>query len=182
MKVAELAFDSLLPDPRGEGFAFHDVLRDERKMARVFEDFVRNFYRAEQHRYSVLPLTIAWDAVRLAPVGAGRLPNMQVDIFLRSSERRIIIDTKYYSEALQSHRGSKSFHSDNLYQIFSYLRNAAAADHAFADCEGILLYPCTELSLNELFAIQKHKLRIATVDLNQPWQQIGKRLLSLVGL
>jgi 5-methylcytosine-specific restriction enzyme subunit McrC len=41
LKVAELAFDCLLPDPTGNGFMFRDVLRDETKMARVFEDFVR---------------------------------------------------------------------------------------------------------------------------------------------
>jgi 5-methylcytosine-specific restriction enzyme subunit McrC len=181
MKVAELAFDYLLPDPQGEGLVFHDVLRDERKMARVFEDFVRNFYRVEQQRYSVQPLTIAWDAIRLGPVGAGRLPDMRVDVFLRSSERRIIIDTKYYSEALQSYRGSESFHSGNLYQIFSYLKNAVKADHD-ADFEGMLLYPCTGVSLDEYFVIQSHPVRVATVDLNQPWQLIGKRLLSLVGV
>jgi 5-methylcytosine-specific restriction enzyme subunit McrC len=182
MKVAELAFDCLLPDPHGNGFVFQDVLRDERKMARVFEDFVRNFYRAEQRRYSVQPLTIAWDAVRVAPVGAGRLPNMRVDVFLLSSERRIIIDTKYYPEALQSYRGSKSFHSGNLYQIFSYLKNAAAADYGLTNVEGILLYPRTEVLLDEVFVIQNHSIRIATVGLNQPWQLIGKHLLNLVGL
>jgi 5-methylcytosine-specific restriction enzyme subunit McrC len=151
-------------------------------MARVFEEFVRNFYRTEQKNYFVQPLTIAWDAVRLAPIGAGRLPDMRVDVFLRSSERRIIIDTKYYSEALQSYHGSKSFQSGNLYQLFSYLKNAAGTDGAFAKAEGILLYPCTGVSLDESFTIQDHQVRLATVDLNQPWQQIGKRLLGLLGL
>jgi 5-methylcytosine-specific restriction enzyme subunit McrC len=180
IKVAELAFDCLLPDPRGEGLAFIDVLHDAHKMGRVFQDFVRNFYKAEQRHYSVEPLTIAWDAVRLAPSGWGRMPDMRVDVFLRSVERRIIIDTKYYPEALQSYFDSMSFHSDNLYQIFSYLKNAAAHD-GYTDIEGMLLYPCTEYSLDEAFIIQNHPVRIATVDLNQPWPLIGRRLLSLVG-
>ncbi len=45
MRVAELAFHSLLPTEGGIGFKFYDVLRDERKMAGIFEAFVRNFYR-----------------------------------------------------------------------------------------------------------------------------------------
>jgi 5-methylcytosine-specific restriction enzyme subunit McrC len=63
LKVAELAFDCLLPDPAGSGFLFQDVLRDEIKMARVFEEFVRNFYRTAQQTFSVEPLTIQWHAV-----------------------------------------------------------------------------------------------------------------------
>jgi 5-methylcytosine-specific restriction enzyme subunit McrC len=85
LKVAELAFDCLLPDPSGKGFMFQDVLRDERKMAAVFEEFVRNFYRVEQQRYSVEPLSIQWDATPLTSSAVGQLPNMRVDVFLRSA-------------------------------------------------------------------------------------------------
>lgn len=180
LKVAELAFDCLLPDPKGAGYAFHDVLRDEAKMARVFEEFVRNFYRAEQSTFSVLPLTIQWDAVEISTTGAGRLPSMIVDIFLRSAQRRLIIDTKYYAKALQqSLHGSESFQSGNLYQLFAYLKNAAA-DPAFAGCEGILLYPKVGQSLRESFQIQGHSLTVATIDLAQPWQIISSDLLGLL--
>lgn len=180
LKVAELAFDCLLPDPKGAGYAFHDVLRDEAKMARVFEEFVRNFYRAEQSTFSVLPLTIQWDAVEISTTGAGRLPSMIVDIFLRSAQRRLIIDTKYYAKALQqSLHGSESFQSGNLYQLFAYLKNAAA-DPAFAGCEGMLLYPKVGQSLRESFQIQGHSLTVATIDLAQPWQIISSDLLGLL--
>lgn len=179
MKVAELAFDCLLPDPRGAGFAFHDVMRDERKMARVFEDFVRNFYRSEQSEFAVEPLTIAWDAVRLGGA-AGRLPNMRVDVFLRSKDRRIIIDTKYYANALQSYHDTESFHSGNLYQLFSYLKNAAGHDPSFSAAEGMLLYPRAGAELDERFEIQGHDISIATVDLARPWVAIETRLLSLI--
>ena len=74
LKIAELAFDCLLPDPSTGGFAFHDILRDETKMARVFEEFVRNFYRSEQQEFQVLPLKINWDAEALSTTGAARLP------------------------------------------------------------------------------------------------------------
>lgn len=179
MKVSELAFDCLLPDQSGHGFVFHDVMRDERKMARVFEDFVRNFYRAEQADFAVEPLTINWDAVRISGV-AGRLPNMRVDVFLRGQDRRIIIDTKYYASALQSYHGTESFHSGNLYQLFSYLKNAAGVDAAFAGAEGMLLYPCAGAPLDDQFNIQGHNVTVATVDLSAPWRAIEARLITLI--
>lgn len=179
MKIAELAFECLLPDPNGSGFVFHDVTRDERKMARVFEEFVRNFYSAEQQAFRVEPLTINWDATRLSG-GFGRLPNMRVDVFLRARDRRIIIDTKYYAEALQSYHGTKSFHSENLYQLFSYLRNAAGNSSEFAGAEGMLLYPCAGTSLNETFIVQGHPVTVATVDLSAPWPAVKAQLLNLL--
>ncbi|MBX3571654.1 MAG: hypothetical protein KF694_04800 [Mesorhizobium sp.] len=180
LKVAELAFDSLLPDPNGDGYAFNDILRDESKMARVFEDFVRNFFRAEQTEFSVLPLSIQWDAAKLHTTGIGRLPTMYVDIYLRGPQRRLIIDTKYYAKALQqSLYGNVSFQSGNLYQLFSYLKNAAA-DPAFSACEGMLLYPEVGRGLREAFNIQNHAVTVATINLAQPWTKISADLLGLL--
>jgi 5-methylcytosine-specific restriction enzyme subunit McrC len=151
-------------------------------MAAVFEEFVRNFYRVEQQRYSVEPLSIQWDATPLTSSAVGQLPNMRVDVFLRSADRRIIIDTKYYASALQTYHGTESFHSGNLYQIFSYLKNAAAKDPRFGDVEGMLVYPEVQHSLDASFLIQGHPVRVATLDLTQPWPSIADRLLSLVNL
>lgn len=179
IKVAELAFDCLLPTPSGSGFAFNDVTRDERKMAGVFEAFVRNFYRFEQNEFVVAPLTIAWDGVRIGGE-TSRLPRMIVDIYLRSDNRRIIIDTKYYANALQSRDGSESFHSGNLYQLFAYLKNVSGQDRSFAQVEGMLLYPCVGVALDETFLIQGHPIKVATVDLAQPWSAIRAQLLAHV--
>lgn len=180
LNVARLAFDCLLPIQNGQGFRFDDVLRDERKMAAVFEEFVRNFYRTEQSKFKVEPLTIAWDAVPISVTGAGRLPSMRVDVFLRSAERRIIIDTKYYANALQSYHGADSFHSGNMYQLFSYLKNAASADPGFAGAEGILLYPATGIALNEKFQIQGHAVTLATLNLAKPWAEVDQQLRRLI--
>jgi 5-methylcytosine-specific restriction enzyme subunit McrC len=179
LKVAELAFDCLLPNSNGTGFAFNDVIRDETKMAGVFEAFVRNFYRIEQNEFSVKPLTIAWDGVRIGGA-TSRLPRMVVDIYLRSDDRRIIIDTKYYANAQQSREGSESFHSGNLYQLFAYLKNAVGQDRSFAKAEGMLLYPCVNVALDETFLIQGHSIKIATVDLAAPWMAIRAQLLAHV--
>lgn len=181
LRVAELAFDCLLPDPESGTLAFQDILRDERKMAAVFEDFVRNFYRSEQSAFAVLPLTISWDAEPIAVTGAGRLPSMITDVYLESLDRRLIIDTKYYANSLQkSFHGSESYHSANLYQLFSYLKNVVGADESFGSCEGMLLYPRVGEALLECYLVQGHPITIATIDLAQPWWKIADNLLQLV--
>jgi len=179
LKVAELAYDCLLPHPSGDGFLFQDVLRDERKMARVFEKFVRNFYRVEQREFRVEPLAIKWDAVGTTDRSISLLPEMVVDVFLRNRQRRILIDTKYYSSALQSNRGSHKLHSANLYQLFSYLKNAAS-DSTFEKAEGMLLYPTAQHSLDASYFIQGHRVTVATIDLSQRWPVISDRLVQLL--
>jgi 5-methylcytosine-specific restriction enzyme subunit McrC len=180
LKVCRLAYDLMLPDPSGQGFQFQSVLRDERKMAAVFEEFVRNFYRTEQREFRVKPLQLEWDAIPLTASSVGRLPTMRTDIYLEANHRRIIIDTKYYAEALQSHHGSASFHSGNLYQLFAYLKNDAARVPDLPFAEGMLLYPKTGEPLDGQFQIQGHKVRIVTVDLSRPWREIDVHLKGLL--
>jgi 5-methylcytosine-specific restriction enzyme subunit McrC len=179
LKVAELAFDCLLPTNDGADYRFHDVMRDERKMASVFERFIRNFYKVEQQSLSVEPLSIRWDATRIGGEIA-RLPNMLVDVFLRNNRRRVIVDTKYYQQSLQKRYDTESFHSENLYQLLAYLRNSAGTDEDFAEAEGILLYPRVGVDLDEVFVIQGHVVRIATVDLSTSWKSIRERLLNII--
>jgi 5-methylcytosine-specific restriction enzyme subunit McrC len=179
LKICRLAYDLMLPERQGAGYAFQDVLRDERKMAMVFEDFVRNFYRIEQRRFQVKPLQLEWSAVPL-PGCVGRLPAMRTDIYLECIDRRIIIDTKYYADALQRHHDAPSFRSDNLYQLFAYLRNDAMRVPDLAPAEGMLLYPRTGKPLDGRFEIHGHRISIATLDLSQPWKKIEGGLRALI--
>lgn len=178
MRVAELAFHSLLPTEGGKDYKFHNVLRDERKMAAVFEAFVRNFYRREQRAFSVEPLLLSWNAEQVSDSGEGQLPTMRVDVFLRSPQRRIIVDTKYYADALQTYHGAKTFHSAHLYQLFAYLRNAQSNGNERFD--GMLLYPESRSRPDANYRIHGHSVRLATVNLAQPWPLIACRLLELI--
>ena len=46
---------------------------------------------------------------------------MDADVILKSTERRIILDTKYYTDALARGRGPSTgkLHSGNLYQLLA---------------------------------------------------------------
>lgn len=180
LRVCRLAFDLMLPNADGRGFQFQDILRDERKMALVFESFVRNFYRTEQNSFRVTPLQLTWDAIPRASDRTIGLPQMRTDLFLSSPTRRIIIDTKYYRDAFQERFGSKSFRSENLYQLFAYLKNAEALGPDFAVVEGMLLYPAVDQSIDSQYEVQGHTLRIVTIDLDQEWAAIASGLKSLL--
>src|SRR5207237_3898447 len=124
-------------------FRFVDVLRDERKMAHVFEDFVRNFYRVEQNHYHISRDRIAWDltAEPSSDDAARLLPRMETDVTLRSSTRTLVIEAKYYRETVAQRYGGEALHSHNLYQLFSYLKNLETRVGPDTQAEGMLLYP-----------------------------------------
>ncbi len=181
IRICELIYDSTLPEGRGDRYRFSDILRDEQKMALVFQDFVRNFLRLEQTHYRVTPLQMRWDAVSTEDQ-IQMLPLMRTDIHLENADRRIIIDTKYYSETLQQHHGKSSLRSENLYQMFSYLKNAEAFGGPYRYAEGILLYPAVGDPIAFGADIQGHHVRVCTVKLDQCWQKIRSDLLSVIGV
>ena len=48
---------------------------------------------------------------------------MQTDIHLQKGNNVLIIDAKYYSHTTQSQFNKNTIHSNNLYQIFTYVKN-----------------------------------------------------------
>ena len=181
IRVCELIYDTTLPEEGNGQYRFSDIFRDEQRMARVFEDFVRNFLRIEQNEYRVTPLQMRWDAIS-NDEQLQMLPVMRTDIHLEKGNQRIIIDTKYYSDALRVHYGKSTVRSENLYQLFSYLKNSEALGFAYNDAEGILLYPSVGDQIAFDAKIQGHNVRVRTVNLDQPWQKIRSELLAVINV
>ena len=48
--------------------------------------------------------------------------------------------------------------------------------------EGLLLYPQVGSNFDAVANLQGHELRLATLDLSQPWPRIDRALLELIGL
>jgi 5-methylcytosine-specific restriction enzyme subunit McrC len=105
---------------------------------------------------------------------------MRTYIHLQYKDQRTIIDTKYYVEALQEHHGKSSIRSENLYQLFSYSKNAEAIGPEYRNAEGVLLYPAVGEKLSFRAEMQGHQVRVFTINLDQPWQLIRSDFLSLV--
>jgi 5-methylcytosine-specific restriction enzyme subunit McrC len=104
---------------------------------------------------------------------------MRTDITVRSPDRTLIIDAKFYEETLQKHYEKQSVHSAHLYQLISYLRNMESRSGPDKAAEGMLLYPVTSNPINLGYLIQGHKVRVRTVDLSKDWREIEVDLLKL---
>ncbi|HHU26073.1 MAG TPA: restriction endonuclease, partial [Bacteroidales bacterium] len=108
------------------------------------------------------------------------LPIMRTDITLRSENRKIIIDTKYYKEAFQTRYDKQKINSSNLYQLFSYLNNQVTDSEITRNCEGILLYPSIRDDFMYSYKYKNHKIRVMSINLNQNWQKIETDLSNIV--
>ena len=118
LSVCRLVHDLLLVDERSGEHRFAGLT--DAVMSRVYEDFVIEFYRREQDRYRVnrRGRTIRWARDGTHEDEQSKLPRMEADVILEAEDRRIIMDAKYYAEALGGRFGGK-LRSDNLYQLLA---------------------------------------------------------------
>lgn len=181
LKVCQIINENLFVDESSGHYKFKDFLREEKAMARLFEAFVRNFYKIEQSDFKVGREDINWKFIAKEEGLKSMLPKMSTDISLLSPTRKIIIDTKFYNEALKIRFEQEKINSNHLYQLFSYLMNQESElDGKTLNCEGILLYPAVEKGFDFCYNYEKHRIRIMSVNLNQEWFCIKKDLLNIL--
>ena len=156
------------------------LLRDEIMFHSLFERFVRNFYRLTLKDFEVGRQILGWHD----ELGSSFVPSMQTDITIVEKlppYRRLIIDTKYSTTTLaRTPHGGAKFKSENLYQLYAYLRTQEQESDAHRCAQGMLLYPTTSQDLNEAMRVQGHRICVATVNLSEEWETIETRLLTLV--
>ena len=147
-------------------------------MSRLYEKFILEYYR-KHHDYlsEVKAAKINWNLTGDNDEKMIRfLPDMQTDIFLRLDERILIIDAKYYGMTMQKQFDKQKLHSNNMYQIFTYVKNQDADNkHNVA---GLLLYAKTdeEITPDCTFNIAGNQIGAKTLDLNQEFSLIAKQL------
>jgi 5-methylcytosine-specific restriction enzyme subunit McrC len=108
------------------------------------------------------------------------LPQMQTDITIENKQEKIIIDAKYYRETMSINYDKQKIHSNNLYQLFSYLVNQRSSDEKTHKAKGILLYPTIEAEYDLSYKFEDHPIQIKTLNLNQHWKMIEARLMNLI--
>lgn len=155
------------------------VFLDEQHMSRLFEKFVLEYYRYHWPDLHAYPAQVAWnvdDGV------VAFLPIMQTDITLKHNEKTVIIDTKYYAHTMQKHvqYDSRTLHSNNLYQIFTYVKNQDTRNTG--NVAGVLLYAKTseEITPDCEFQIGGNSIFVKTLDLNTPFSGIKTQLDRIV--
>lgn len=167
--------EGLLLTTEGGGYRLSSVL-DEQKMCRLFEKFILEYYRRHFPDLSVNPSRIPW---ALDDCSGAMLPAMQSDIQIQKGNTVLIIDAKYYAYSTQVHFEKHIIHSNNLYQIFTYVKNR---DYSFADAEhkvsGMLLYARTEEEIqpDQVYQMHGNKISVRTLNLNLPFSEIAGQL------
>jgi 5-methylcytosine-specific restriction enzyme subunit McrC len=181
--VCQLIFESTLPAEEPGSFIFKDFTRDHHKMNKLFEEFIRSFYRKEQSEYkSVKKEWIEWQFSVTNKADRDYLPGMETDISLENDTEKIIIDAKFYKDTVATYFDSERIHSANLYQLFSYLLNQQTADPKTTNATGILIYPTIGQEYNLSFKYVNHNIHIKTLNLDQDWKEIADRLKQIINV
>lgn len=153
---------------------------DEQKMCRLYEKFLLEYYAQHYPELNASASQIQWS---LDDGFNTMLPAMQTDITLQRGNTVLIIDAKYYEHTTQIRYDRHTLHSNNLYQIFTYVKNK---DYSFSEQEhtvsGMLLYAKTEEEIQPDHVYQMHgnKISVRTLDLNQEFGEIERQLKGIV--
>ena len=151
---------------------------DEQKMSSLFERFVLEYYKHHHSHLKPRASQVKWDLEDKTNIKF--LPKMQTDIMLSNKDFTLIIDTKFYSKTMQTHGqfNSHTFHSSNLYQILSYVKNYDLKQTG--NVNGMLLYAKTneKVTPNASFIIGGNKIDVKTLDLNTTFSSIKEQLDS----
>ena len=152
---------------------------DEQRMCRLYEKFILEYYRREFPQLCANPDQIPW---QLDDDVNDMLPIMQTDITLSNGIRTLIIDAKYYGSMTQSKFDAHTLHSNNVYQIFTYVKNKEAEmlgrPH---EVSGLLLYAKTDETIvpNNSYKMSGNKISVKALDLNCSFDEIEKQLYKI---
>lgn len=178
LHICFLYFESLSLS-NGEGSlksaAFFD---NEKKMHRLFERFVLKFYEKHLPECSVSSKIFKWEIDSSDFDFLERVPDLRSDIVIRAPAAKVIIDTKFYKEALTKYWDTSKFSRDHLSQLMDYMRVSMRIDPILTS--GLLLYPTNGVHLNNSGRIEGFDIRISTIDLSKSWDLIESELLSFV--
>lgn len=153
---------------------------DEQRMCYLYEKFILEYYTKHYPKLSVSTSQIPWSL----DDGIGTmLPVMQSDVHLRMGNMVSIIDAKYYSHTIQTQFDKHTVHSNNMYQIFTYVKNR---DYQFGEedhkVSGMLLYAKTEEEIqpDNVYQMHGNQITVRTLDLNRLFAEIAEQLNRIV--
>ncbi len=153
---------------------------DEQRMCRLYEKFILEYYRKEFPQLSASASQIPW----ALDDGIGEmLPVMQTDIMLSRGSNVLIIDAKYYAHTTQTQYDTRTLHSSNLYQLFTYVKNKEAEmANTPHNVSGMLLYAKTDESAqpNNTYMMSGNKISVRTLDLYCDFTGIANQLNGIV--
>ncbi len=146
---------------------------DEQRMCRLYEKFILEYYRKEHPRFKAEAAQIPW---ALDDGYGDMLPAMQSDVTLRDGNNVLIIDAKCYAATTQTHYDAHTIHSENLYQIFTYVKNMNRS--VKGTVSGMLLYARTDERIlpDQEYRMDGNRIFVKTLDLDCDFSEIRAQL------
>lgn len=176
--ICRIVIDKQLQTQKS-GYSKLPEYMDEQKMSHLYEKFILEYYRKHYPELNPSASYIDW---QLDSEDDGMLPTMKSDITLQKDNKVLIIDAKYYSHTTQLQYDKHTYHSSNLYQIFTYVKNKDQGfDSINHTVSGMLLYAKTdeEIIPDSTYSMSGNKISVKTLDLNQEFTSIAARLDSI---
>ena len=148
---------------------------DEQRMCRLYEKFILEYYKKHYPQIKTSASQIGWaldDGIGIM------LPIMQSDIMLVYGDRTLIIDAKYYSHTTQKQYNVNTLHSNNLYQVFTYVKKRAGVG---GEVSGMLLYARTdeEIQPDHTYMMSGNRISVKTLDLKCDFREIARQLNAI---
>jgi len=184
LSICDLIVQRQMPSD-SEGYATAIVPLINRELLvlyKVYERFVANFFRLHLRDWEVnAQKRLEWHTAEANE----RLPLMIPDIVMQEKRqgagRMIVLDTKFTAQSLVENQWGKAvFDSSHLYQLYAYLKSQEHVSETHRTAVGILLYPAVRNRFSEQVRLQDQLIRLESVDLAAPWQEIESQLLELV--
>lgn len=176
LHVARLLFELQLLSHQSGDWSLYAVDISETELNRLFEGFLFHFYRMEQQEYRVKSERFPW---HLHGENQSLLPTMLTDVSLihRMKPEKIIMDAKFYRNMFQTFHDKNSFHSHNMYQLFTYLMHQSSD---LKQVRGILVYPYNGQDVYEVYEwSDRMTMEVMTVNLGRKWEDIFAELMSV---
>lgn len=161
-------------------FSFYDE-----HMERLYEKFIYEYYSQEHKELRVSAPHIEWNLTDEVEENIIKfLPTMKTDIVVQDKDKSktLIIDAKYYSNTLQQYFNKKTFHSNNLYQIYTYVKNYDIDNTG--NVSGLLLYAKSDVDIigDYDYPMGGNTISVRTLDLNNDFRYIREQMDEIIEL
>jgi 5-methylcytosine-specific restriction enzyme subunit McrC len=174
IEICRFAVEGLLLTEETGRHKLATWIQDE-KMHYLYQRFVLAYYKRHHSEYEPSAAHIDWDIT--AGEKSGYLPRMETDITLQNGDKKVIIDTKYYSKSMaQNQYGGDKYHEYHLYQMYAYVKNSDKNNSG--NVAGVLLYAKTDENTtpDEDLFLSGNRISLKTLDLDKEWKEIAAQL------
>lgn len=176
INVCRLINLGLIANQKDSSIKFSHFI-EEKRMSHIYETFLKKFY--DRHtNYQVRSRYYNWFLAPLDKSDISFIPRMETDIELeKDNDTKIIIDAKYYQNALSNRSEQEKFISRDMYQLNAYLSH----NQHYKNLRGILLYPSVGYNFNQKYERKdKYTIEFQTVDLSKDWKSIEYNLMQII--